>query len=496
MAVYFGIDIGTQGAKGVLCDATGRVLASSYIEQAFETPRPGWAEQDAEKAWWGSLTELTRSILDQAQMPVEEIAGIGISAFVPAMLMIDDLDRPLRPSILYTDQRAKRQTDWIIAQLESAGYDQQAYGAPDPGSPVPQLLWVREEEPSNYQRAARILQCHNYIVYRLTGQSVIDHAMKRSYLPLYDPDTDGWSSTMAELLGVDHHLLPERIDWASSLAGHVTQEAAEAAGLAAGTPVAVGTADSFADLIGAGVVQPGKAAALYSSFTTIMICQAEPEDRWHGYHCLPGLYFSGAAVPTGAVLTRWFRDQFGYSELMEAEASGKNAYELLDDLAGQAAPGSGGLVALPDFSGKSSSIHAQLQRGAFVGLSLSNTRAELYRALLEGIAYELRWQLIKAGPLPGVMAAAGGGSASREWVQIMSDILGIEQEVLSYPYSAPLGSAYLAGMAAGKFSDMDPLLTNWVQTQRTVRPRPEVREIYNQGFHIYSRARATFWPAG
>ncbi|MDX1435327.1 MAG: FGGY family carbohydrate kinase [Anaerolineales bacterium] len=496
MTVFLGVDIGTQGAKAVLCSPEGEVLASAYREQAFDSPHPGWAELDPEAAWWGSFVALTTTLLDQAGLPGDRIAGIGISAFVPALVMLDENDRPLRPAILYTDRRSNAQVEWIRARMRSGGYEPESYGRPEAGTPIPQLLWVREHEPDVYRKTARILQCHSYIVYRLTGRSVIDHALKRVYTPLYDPATGGWSPQRADLIGIDPQILPEQIDWAGSPAGQVTRQAAGESGLAAGTPVAVSTADAFAEMVGAGAVEPGSAAAIYGSFTAIMIARDEPESDWQGHHCLPGLYFSGAAVPTGAVLTRWFRDQFGQPETEQARSSGKSAYQLLDELAAQAPPGGRGLVALPDFSGDRKPGGARFRRGALLGLSVEHTRADIYRALLEGIAYELRWQLTEANEKPSMMMASGGGSRSLVWTQIVSDVLGVEQHALASAYAAAIGSAYLAGMAAGWFPDLIPLQTSWVRTSRTVLPRPDAEAVYEQGFQVYGQAREALWGAG
>lgn len=484
-----GIDIGTQGAKGVLCDATGHVVASVYREHTISAPRPGWAEHDADQIWWGAFVTLVRAMLTESGIRPAQVAAISVSGLVPGMLPLDAEGRPLRPAILYTDRRAQDELEEIVVRLQEAGLSENDTGPIGLGSPIPQLMWVRNREPEVFSRTARIVQCAPYIVYRLTGCTTVDHAMKRSYAPLYDPEHDGWSDHRAALLGLDINLLPERIAWATDTAGHVSERAARETGLAAGTPVAVGTADAFADMVGAGVVVPGAAMALYGSFTAVLIGHDRPVSTWLGYHCLPGMYFSGAGVHTGAALTRWFRDQFGQAELAMERALGENAYQWLDRQAAQVPPGCDGLVALPDFTGEKSRLHPALNRGALVGLTTSHSRAHVYRALLEAIAYELRFQLTESGAIPKHMTAVGGGARSPVWTQIMSDVLDVTQDVLDVPYSAPYGDAYLAGMVVGLFEDTRTLREKWIRVRRTIHPDPVTHDVYMQSFSAFRAVR-------
>lgn len=487
--VLLGIDFGTQGAKGVLCDLEGHILSAAYREHTISTPQPGWAEQDAERVWWAAFVALTRQLPAQANLSADQIAAIGVSAFVPALLPVDKSGRPLRPAILYTDRRDQKQVAALTNQLQQADLSPEITGPVYLSSPITQLLWLREHEPGVWQRTARIFQCHNYLVYRLTGSFVIDQAMKRSYVPLYDAEREGWSEERAQMLGLNVQLLPERIAWATQPAGTITAQAAAETGLLEGTPVAVGTADAFADMIGSGTVVPGAAVALYGSFTAVLVTRSSPPDPWHGYHCLPDLYFSGAAVPTGAVLTRWFRDTFGQAEMAQERTTGISAYYWLDQMAAEVPPGCDGLIAIPDFSGEKSGVSSLLGRGALIGLTLHHGRAHVYRALLEGIAYELRRQLAAETTLPERIAAVAGGTASLVWTQVMSDVLGVTQEVLDIPYSAPFGSAYLAGMAADLFPDLEKLKKQWIRVKRSVQPDPARRDLYNAYYAAYCDAR-------
>lgn len=487
-----GIDIGTQGTKGILCSLGGDVHAESYREHGIYSPQPGWAEHDADKQWWGAFVATVGDLLASSKIDPARIAAVGCSAFVPAMLPLDRGGNPLRSAILYPDRRSASELEQLIQLLGNTGISQEEIDSIALASPIPQLLWVRENEPEVYGRTAKIMQCQSYIVYRLTGVSCIDHAMKRSYAPLYDVETDGWSEERATLLGLEIDILPERIAHATEIAGRIHSQAANETGLLEGTPVTVGTADSFAEMVGAGVVYDGAAAAIYGSFTAILIGKDHSEDLHHGFHCLPGMYFGGAAAPTGASLTRWFRDQLGSAEVAEAESSGVHVYEILSERAASIPPGSEGLIALPFFTGETSSLHPYLKQGALIGLTTAHTRTHIYRSLLEGISLELRYQLESKGRIPMRMNAVGGGAQSILWTQIMSDILGSEQHVLEVTYGAAYGDAYLAGMAKGLFEDTDHLLENWIRVKRVVSPDEANTDTYQLSYDAYRNLRQRF----
>jgi xylulokinase len=491
MADYLlGIDIGTQGSKGVLCDIQGQVIAYAYREHGYLTPHPGWFEQDARSTWWGDFVFLTTEILIQSGIRPSQIGGIGVSSFVPSLLPIDAQGNPLRPAIIYTDRRSSEELEEIKKCLEEGGISPEDHGPYWLASPIPQLMWVKKNEPQTYKKIAHILQGYSYIAYRLTGITAVDHAMKRSYAPLYDSQIDGWSKERASLLGIDPKILPEKIGWATEILGAINGPAVEETGLAKGTPMILGTGDAFSEMVGAGLVVPGAAALMYGSFAPLMIIYDHPISAWEGYHCLPGLYFGGVGVTTGAALTRWFRDQFGQIELSMEKLIGENSYQLLDRQAARVSPGCDGLIAIPDFSGERGGIHPNLSRGALLGLTTAHTRAHIYRALLESTGYELRYQLENEKIALTHITAVGGGVRSNIWTQIVSDILNIYQETLDIPYGAPFGDAYLAGMGVGIFPDTHMLQEKWIRRiARTIRPDISMQRIYQENYEIYCAAR-------
>jgi xylulokinase len=494
MDYLLGVDLGTQGSKAVLCDVSGHVIAYAYHEHAISSPKPGWAEQDARRVWWGEFVTLVTEILNQSAIRPAQIACVAISSFIPALLLVDSAGNPIRPAIIYTDRRAQTELDEMKSLFARQGYTEEQTGPYWLASPIPQLMWLKKHEPEAVKQTAHILQCFSYIIYRLTNQTVADHAMKVNYCPLYDREKDGWSKERAALLGIDPDILPEKIGWSTEIAGTITPQAAQECGLAAGTRVTIGTGDSFAEMVGAGLVVPGSAAMIYGSFMPLLIIQDKTVSLWEGYHCLPGLYFDGVHVRTGAALTRWFRDQFGALESLMEREIGENAYQILDRQAARVTPGCDGLIALPDFSGDVGNLHPGLGRGSLLGLTTSHTRAHIYRALLEGTGYELRFQLESLGIHLSQINAVGGGVKGRVWTQIICDILNITQNVMDIPYGAPFGNAYLAGMAAGIFTDTNTLTEKWLRrVATTVRPDISTQAAYQKNFEIYKAVRAVLF---
>ncbi len=496
----FGFDLGTQGAKALLVDLDGRVVATAYQEHTIQSPQPGWAEQDAESTWWKALATLSRRLLQESGIRSTQVVSVGVSGMVPGLVAVDRLGAPVRPAILYTDRRAEGELHLILTRLREAGLPDSEAGTLASTLPVVHLMWLRRHEPEEYARTAKILQAAPYLVMRLTGEDVIDHSLKRLYAPLYDANLDGWSQERAALFNLDVGLLPSRIAWAATVAGTVSNAASRETDLAQGTPVAVGIGDAFAEMICAGAVVPDVAAAIYASLTAILVTHAHPVLAWDGFHCLPNLFFSGCSVPSGAILARWFRDQFGLPE--GGPSNGQGPYEVLDGHALQIAPGADGLIALPALAGEMSSLHPGLKAGAIVGLTTQHTRWHVFRALIEGVAYELRFQLSGLGEVPRHMTAVGGAARSKVWTQIVSDVLGSTQDVLDVPHSAPLGAAYLGGMAAGLFPDTKVMRGSWRRVSRTVQPNPSSMTAYDSSFKAYCAVRqailgpvARSWPS-
>lgn len=489
MAYLMGIDIGTYESKGVLTDAHGRIIAQAAVPHGLDLPRPGWAEHEADAVWWHDFVCLSRELFRQSQVRPEEVAGVGCSAIGPCVLPVDADGRPLRPGILYgIDTRSMNEVaelteilgaDWVIAETGSA-LSAQAAG--------PKVLWLQRNEPEVWARTRYVMTSTSYLVYRLTGRVVMDHYTASSYGPLYNLRKTTWEPRgLARVCS--EALLPE-LEWSTAPAGLVTPVASAETGLAVGTPVIVGTVDAAAEAISAGVVEPGDTMLMYgTTLFFIEVCAKLPQGGvlWPTVFLQPGTYSLAAGMSTSGALTRWFRDQIGRAELEAELGGGPNAYAALADLATQAPPGSGGLLMLPYFSGERTPLNDPLARGVIAGLTLSHSRAHLYRAALEGVAYGIRHNLeamVAEGEPPQRLVAVGGGTKNPLWLQIVSDVTGREQVVRTTP-GAAYGDAFLAGVGVGLLPGL-PAVQDWLgPTDLILRPSPERRDVYDTYYRLY-----------
>jgi xylulokinase len=489
--LLLGVDIGTYSSKGVICTPGGEVIATETVEHGLSLPRPGWAEHDADAVWWADFVAICRTLLG-GRVRGEDVGAVAASAIGACMLPVDRDGRPLRPAILYgIDTRAVAEIAWLnerfgddaIFALGGAALTTQAIG--------PKILWLRRHEPDLFARTHKVLTASSYLVLRLTGEHVIDRHTAAYFTPLFDVQTMDWDDRFAEPI-VELDRLP-RVGWSTEIAGTVTSRAAAETGLIAGTPVAIGTVDAAAESLSAGVRLPGDAMIMYGTTMFLLLVTERPTpDRrlWATGYCLPDRYDLAGGMATTGALTRWFRDNLGTEEVATERAGGVNAYAGLADLAATVPAGAGGVVCLPYFSGERTPIHDPLARGVFAGLTLSHTRAHLYRAVLEGTAYGVRHNLevmAEVGAAPRRLIAVGGGAQSPLWLQIVSDVSGVPQAVPERTIGASYGDAFLAGLATGIVADEETLTRDWVRNAATFDPRPAERRRYDDYYGVYRR---------
>ncbi len=478
MRLLLGIDVGTYSSKAVLTDLAGRVLHTAVAEHGISIPQPGFVEQDADLVWWGDVCRLSREIMAISGVPSSSIAGLAISAIGPCLLPLDAFMRPLRPGILYgVDTRATAQ----IAQLEAeigteaiAAFSLMELSSQAMG---PKICWLRQNEPEVWRATAKLTSATSYLVYKATGRLCMDRHTASHFMPLYNPATLQWDGRYAELVApID--MLPE-LGWAQDLAGTVHAEAANALGLAVGTPVAFGTVDALSEAISVGATEPGDLMLMHGSTTFFILAQeqATPDRRvWTVAGASPGRFNLAAGMGTTGSLTRWFRD----------ELSPEQGYAQLFAAAEAAPPGAGGLLVLPYFSGERTPINDPHASGVMAGLTLSHTRAQMFRAVLEGVGYGVRHNLetfAQIGAQVSRVVAVGGGTQSDTWLQITSDISGTAQVLPEVTIGASYGDAFLAGRAAGLLDATD--IHRWVKPNRVITPNPQHKAFYDDMYAQY-----------
>jgi xylulokinase len=459
-----GLDVGTTGVKAVAISPTGEVLARAEEEYPLATPRPGWAEQDPDEWWRVSGAALAR-------LGVAKPAGIGLSGQMHGLVCLGRDGRPLRPAILWNDQRTAAE----CAEIEERVGLERLIGLTGnralPGFTAPKLLWVRKNEPEVYERIAHVLLPKDYVRLRLTGERATDVADASGTL-LFDVAGRRWSDEVLAALELPPDWLPPALE-----SPVVSGETAD------GVPVAAGAGDQAAGALGVGVDGPGPLSVVLGTsgvvFAALPSFAADPEARVHAFcHAVPGGWHAMGVMLSAAGSLRWFRDAF---------APGADYASLIAE-ARPWRPGAEGAVFLPYLAGERTPHADPGARAAFTGLTLRHDRGALVRALLEGVAYGLRDSLellAGLGPRPGVGRASGGGARSELWLGIVASVLGVPLERTAVEEGAAYGAALLAGVAGGVFADVHEAVRACVAVRGVVEPDPAWEHAYVAGYERF-----------
>ena len=461
--VYFmGVDIGTFESKGVIIDGNCSVIAEHAVAHGLENPQPGHFEHDAEAVWWHDFCLISQTLLAKSGIPANEIKAVGASALGADCLPVDRQCRPLRKAILYgIDSRATEEMAYLT-DLYGETQIKNWFGRPLCSSDVmPKILWIKNHEPEVYRQTSKFLTGSSYLTAKLTGRYVVDRFLGlASFNPLYKPDGQPDPDLCAPICRPDQ--LAEVLE-TIAIAGGVHEAAAIETGLAAGTPVIVGTDDSGAEAISCGVLNPGEMMLQLGSSVYMILCtdRLVHDDRiWREAFILPDTFDISAGTNTAGTLTRWLREQV-FSDLLAAERSGgPNAYEVMMENLDRIPAGSDGLITLPYLAGERTPINDPLARGAIFGLTLAHTRQHLYRSALEGIAFSIN-QHFKIFAENNVqihrVMAVGGGTKNPFWLQIIADVCGLEIDIPEVTIGASFGDAMLAAIGTGYFSSYEEL---------------------------------------
>jgi xylulokinase len=483
-----GLDIGTTGCKCTVMTPDGNILATSYRDYA--SSRTASAHEINAEAIWEAAKAVIREACAASKEPV---AALTVSSFGESCVLLDKDDRVLAPVMLYTDPRGQAQCGELSAKLGAEGAF--AIG----GQPLhamftlPKLMFLRAEEPALYARIRAILPIHSFVIRRLCGESVTDVSLA-SRTMLLDIRTLSWSEPMLAAGGIDRSLLPE-VRQPGAVAGCVRQGLAGELGLPGTAKIIAGCQDQIAAAIGAGTLREGAAVngsgtveCLTPVFGQLPANMGEMAE--YGFAVVPayhGLYVTYAFIFTGGALLQWFRDHF---------SDGKD----YADLDGAVKSGPSGLLALPHFAGAATPYMDSATTGALVGLTLEHGAPDVYRALLEGVAYESRVNmehLERAGIPIERLRSAGGGARSRVWTQIKADVLNRPIETLASAETGAVGSLILAGLAVGEYATLEEGMS-MVKTKELFTPSPDCGKygaMYKKYVKLYQAVRGVMGGA-
>ena len=478
-----GLDIGSTGAKITVLEESGTPLHTGYAEYARNT---GPHEVDPESIW-----AAVKRLLADAAKAVPTIEAVGITSFGESFALLDEHDGVLMPSMMYTDPRGEAEANWLREKLGAEAIGSIAGAAPHSMFSLPKLMWVKRNQPDLFLRAKRVCLIVDYLVYKLTGRRLIDYSLAARTMGL-DVRNLCWSETIFNAADIDPALFSKPVPSGTD-AGVILPSLAEELGVHRGLRVVVCCHDQVAAAVGAGVTRPGIAidGAGTTQCVTPVFSPMPPGNALQNsnYPVVPFLwpdtYCTYAFTFTGGSLVKWFVDNFAGIGRQEAAEKGISVYDFLESHMRDEPTG---ILALPHFAGSGTPTMDTGSRGAVVGLTLSHRPADLYRAVLEGIAYEMRLnleRLSEADIFVSGLNASGGGAKSALWLQMKADILGVPVTRMSVDEAGTVGGIMLTGVATGVYQDLDEAAGVLVRPLRVYEPRQVMRERYGEHYLRY-----------
>ncbi len=487
MPLLLGLDVGTSSVKAVLYDVEARrIAAAAGHEYPLLKPRIDQAEQNPDD-WWQAAIVVTRRALDSAGR--RDVAAIGFSGQMHGTVLIDAARRPVRPAIIWADQRSADECARLVASIGSDAYTQTAGTLPAAGFMGPTLLWLLRHEPESLRRAQTVIFPKDYVRLQMTGDLATDIS-DAAGSGILDVGAGRWASHIIEAVGLPENLLPP-IAPSAQVMGQLRQEAADALGLDAGIPVVAGCGDQPAQAVANGLIAPGAASITLGSGGQVCIplrpaadAPLKTDPRCHVFnHALPGMYYILGATLSAGLSLRWLRGVL-------RDESAELSYADLNREAGEIAPGAEGILFLPYLSGERTPHMDAHARGAFIGLSYHHGRGHLVRAVMEGVALALR-QALEVGltlssPVTSLIGA-GGGLEDALWRQIMADITGLPIHMSALTEHAGTGAAWLAGVGAQVYASADQACAENIEYSVMTEPDMTRHRFYQERYAQFLR---------
>jgi xylulokinase len=488
--MWMGIDVGTGGTRALLVDQQGKVRAShTAAHDDMAMLKPMWAEQRPEN-WWDAAQTAITGVMGQAGITGTAIRGIGLSGQMHGLVILDQNNQVIRPALIWCDQRSQAQVDFVNQKVGVERVLQYTANPVLTGFTLPKLLWVRDNEPRNFERLRKMLLPKDYLRFQLTGEHASE-VSDASGTSLFDVVNRRWSYEMVDALGLDRNILP-KIYESNEVTGTVSLEAAEATGLAIGTPVVGGGGDQASSAVGNGIVEPGLVSCTLGTSGVVFAHMEKVEydrlGRVHTFcHAVPGKWHVMGVTQGAGLSLQWFRNNL---------ATGV-AYDDLMAEAATAPPGSNGAFWLPYLMGERTPHLDALARGGWIGLTAKHNRADLIRAIVEGVCYSQKDCLAiieELGAEARSVRASGGGAKSPFWRQTLADILQKTVVTLASQEGSAYGAALLAMAGTGAYSSVPEVCGAVIREVDQVTPQDASYESRYQTYRDLYPALKPLFP--
>ncbi|MFN8006250.1 MAG: xylulokinase [Terriglobia bacterium] len=501
MAYSLGIDIGTTGTRAVLIDAKGKVVGGySADHEPISTPQPQWAEQNPEN-WWEAAKTAVTMVLKTSGVKGQDIQAIGLSGQMHGLVLLDKQHQVLRPSIIWCDQRCQAEADSITRVV---GYDRLIEITCNPaltGFTAPKLEWVKQHEPAVFARIHKVLLPKDYIRFRLTGEFASE-VSDASGTTLFDVVHRRWSKEIIDRLQFNLDWMPavhESIVASTQLDASIAKEL----GLTPKIPVVGGGGDQASGGVGNGVVSTGIVSSTIGSSGVVFAFMENPardqKGRVHTFcHAVPNQWHVMGVTQGAGLSLRWFRDHFGAQEVSVAKLLQQDSYELLTRQAELSKPGAEGLLFLPYLMGERTPHLDPNAKGVLFGLTGRHTRADVIRAVLEGVAFSLKDSFLIFDEMKvstSQVRASGGGGRSGLWRQIQADIFNKEICTVAADEGAAFGAALMAAVGIGHFSTVEEACRQAIQLTNFTHPNRENVSRYQEYYGVYRELYGALKPS-
>ncbi|HIS26975.1 MAG TPA: xylulokinase [Candidatus Pullilachnospira intestinigallinarum] len=486
MKYYIGVDLGTSAVKLLLMNARGAIEKIVSREYPLYFPKPGWSQQNPED-WWNGTVDGIRELLSGIDGNL--VAGISFGGQMHGLVILDEADQVIRPAILWNDGRTAAQTDYLNQVVGKETLARNTANIAFAGFTAPKLLWVREQEPENFAKIAKIMLPKDYLAYRMTGVFCTDYSDASGML-LLDVKNRCWSEEMLKICGVRKEQMP-RLYESYEKVGTLKPEVAGQLGLSCDCLVAAGAGDNAAAAVGTGTVGEGKCNLSLGTSGTIFISsdnfRMDGHNALHAFAHADGHYHLMGCMLSAASCNKWWME-----EIIQTEDYAKEQ-EKIGKL------GENHVYFLPYLMGERSPHNDPNARGTFIGLTMDTTRGQMTQAVLEGVAFAIRDSFEVARSL-GISIdrtmICGGGAKSPLWKKIMANVLNIQVDVPQIEEGPAMGAAMLAAVADGTFASVKEAAERVVRVKETISPDPALAAAYDRQYRkfaqIYPAVRELF----
>ena len=476
-------DLGTSGNKATLFSTSGELLRSVTVPYDTRYFNNNWAEQDPED-WWRAVCESTRALVAGGIDP-QGIAAIAFSGQMMGCVCVDRSGEVLRPAILYCDQRAASECEAILQKIDAWDFYRITGHRASPSYSVEKLMWVMGHEPELYAKTFKMLHAKDYLNFRLTGVMATDYS-DASGTNLLDLNSRRWSDTLVAVTGIDGDKLPQ-LRASTDVVGELTPGAAAALGIAPGIPVVAGAGDGVCAGVGAGSVRPGMTYNYLGSSSWIATTTEEPiyDESMRTFvwaHAVPGYVHPCGTSQTAGSSYEWLKNEIGTLEKACAAELGLNPYELMNRQVESSPPGANGIIFLPYLLGERTPRWNPDAKGAFIGLTLEHSRADLLRAVLEGVTLNLSiiLDIFRERVAIDQVTVIGGGAKGDVWRKIMADIYEAQIVKLNYLEEATsMGAAIIGGVGCGVFDSFE-VIDRFIKPTDRTQPDPANAGVYRE----------------